>query len=70
MQVDEWILRKGDMQIGFGPGHRGNGHSVTPTIARAMLLPPRPEGWKPSEDAKLAPRPYRARSNGTRIFDA
>lgn len=39
-----------------------NGHAVTPTIARAMLLPPRPAGWKPGEDAaKPAPRPYSRR---------
>lgn len=39
-----------------------NGHSVAPTIARAMLLPPRPAGWKPGDDAaKPAPRPYSRR---------
>ena len=39
----------------------GNGHLVPPTIARAMLLPPRPVGWKPGDDAKPAPRPYSRR---------
>ena len=34
-----------------------NGHMVPPTIARAMLLPPRREGWKPGDEAnKPAPR--------------
>jgi len=40
---------------------RSNGHLVPPTIARAMLLPPRPAGWKPGDDAKPAPRPYSRR---------
>jgi hypothetical protein len=40
----------------------GKGHMVAPTIARAMLLPPRPAGWKPGDDAKKpAPRPYSRR---------
>jgi Restriction endonuclease len=40
----------------------GNGHLVAPTIARAMLLPPRPAGWKPGDDAaRPAPRPYSRR---------
>lgn len=39
-----------------------NGHSVAPTIARAMLLPPRPAGWKGGEDApKPSPHPYSRR---------
>ena len=39
-----------------------SGHMVAPTIARAMLLPPRPAGWKPGDDAaKPAPRPYSRR---------
>ena len=34
-----------------------NGHMVPPTIARAMLLPPRPADWKPGDEAnKPAPR--------------
>jgi hypothetical protein len=38
-----------------------NGHAVAPTIARAMLLPPRPAGWKPGDDDKPSPRPYSRR---------
>ena len=41
----------------------GNGHVVAPTIARAMLLPPRPStsGHAPSGAAQPAPRPLSRR---------
>ena len=33
------------------PDWCSNGHAVAPTIARALLLPPRPIGWKSGEEA-------------------
>jgi hypothetical protein len=47
--------------------HR-NRHPVVPAIVRAMLVPPKPAGWKPGDDPKPAPRPYSRREIRAQVY--